>query len=484
MATSDPSFSSGGTQQQSTSGSSSGPPLVRPSVSPAERCHADALASVFAFVPLDELPAVMQTCRSWNSAEGQEIPRGLTLQLRRPSRLKCLQRGRSASRSPLLRHISAVKVDPCAHVGIQHMRAMQSLQLLIALDVAPEAAEIATATGQRDLRAALPPRLQSFTLLAPLIKDTASQQTVIAAMPALHSLQTLTLHSRQHSVNEFLSVEPLLHLPRLTELCLDVELSPAQLDVIKRMGSLRKLNINQGRWLVKGLRALCTPPHRLQQLQELDLSDTEVGVGHMTELIQLPGLTMLKPTLLAPSAIPLLPRLERLHTIRLDPALLRDAVHLPQLCYALRQCTSLTTVVVELYAAQDAHRLPELLAAVAGLRVLQIEQSALPSLHFLRHAPQLEELHLLKCKEVRPVHLLGAAALLPQLRVLRVHDCSGVRLDEWELELLQTPGSALLPQLRQFDYSTGEEISRAVYLGWSDYDFDDPYSTYDEDWSD
>ena len=475
MATADPSCSSGAAQQSTSSSVS--PLPVRLSVSPALRCHADALTSVFAFMTLDELPAVMQTCRSWNSDAAKEKARGLTLRLHRPKRLESMCR----SASPLLRHISTLEIASFIHVDIQQLRAMQSLQSLIALDVALKADEIATATGQRDLRAALPPRLRSFTLQAPPFRDSVSLQHVIAALPALHSLQTLTLHSRQHTVNESLSVEPLLRLPRLTELCLDIQLSQARLGFIKEMASLQKLNINQGRWLVQGLHALCSPPHRLQQLQELDLSATEVGAGHMNELAQLPGLTTLKPTLLAPSAIPLLSRLKRLHTIRLDPELLcdEDSLRLSELCTALRQCASLVAVALEARAS-DVDRLPEVLAAVPGLRVLQMEKTTLYSLRFLRHAPQLEELHLLRCQEVRPMHLLGAAALLPHLRVLRVHECSGVRLDEWELELLTPPGSALLPQLRQFDYTPGEELRRVVYLQssrhrYGDYDGEDPF---------
>lgn len=85
---------------------------------------------------------------------------------------------------------------------------------------------------------------------------------------------------------------------------------------------------------------------------------------------------------------------------------------------------------METFVGIEDSALQELSSAVLALRVLHFEGSRVSSLRFLRHASQLEELHLEQCDVVRTAHLLVLGTVAPQLSMLRLRECSGVRLDE------------------------------------------------------
>jgi len=224
---------------------------------------------------------------------------------------------------------------------------------------------------------------------------------------------------------------------------------------IKQLPSLRQLSVHGGQWSVAELSDLCSPPHRLQQLQEIDLSRTDVCSAPIAELVKLPGLTNLQPRTLTASALSMLPQLKRLHTIRPNSDLLHNEVGRSQLCATLRQCASLTCLhLQQVIASLSDAALQELVAAVPRLRALLLQECAVPSLRFLSHAPLLEELELTKCTKFVREGLAELGPLAPQLRVLRVHECKGLRTKEDLLvRLLQPPGSGLLPHLQTFEYS-------------------------------
>jgi hypothetical protein len=119
--------------------------------------------------------------------------------------------------------------------------------------------------------------------------------------------------------------------------------------------------------------------------------------------------------------------------VRLDSTSVNSAANRAQTCAALRQCASITAVQLGTCTNLDDSGLRQLISAVPALRVLQFHSATVSSLRFLQHAPGLKELHLTHCQMVRPTHLLVLGTVAPQLHVLRVHDCSGVQLDEWEL---------------------------------------------------
>lgn len=71
---------------------------------------------------------------------------------------------------------------------------------------------------------------------------------------------------------------------------------------------------------------------------------------------------------------------------------------------ALRGCAAVTELAVESgqYSGEFGSRL---MRAVPRLRVLHLIESDVESLSFLRHAPHLVELDLIRCDSVRPGHL-------------------------------------------------------------------------------
>ena len=94
----------------------------------------------------------------------------------------------------------------------------------------------------------------------------------------------------------------------------------------------------------------------------------------------------------------------------------------------------------------------QLMQAIPRLRTLRFYSCTLPSLRFLRHAPNLEDLSFGNCKGVRSGHVIGIGAFAPQLQSLRLEECAGLHLDEAEQQLLTPPGALGLPRLREFHY--------------------------------
>ena len=93
-----------------------------------------------------------------------------------------------------------------------------------------------------------------------------------------------------------------------------------------------------------------------------------------------------------------------------------------------------------------------LVRALPHLRCLVLISIRVPSLRFIKHAPQLEELELIRCQQISPVHLELLGQATPRLTRLQLDDCANLRLDAWLLESL-TPPSRLLPLLQTLDYN-------------------------------
>lgn len=110
------------------------------------------------------------------------------------------------------------------------------------------------------------------------------------------------------------------------------------------MESLRKLAISGDARSAEDLRALCSPTHRLQQLEEIDLSVTAVEEPHMAELVRLEGMHIVQPNRWSEAAVALLPRLRHLHSVRLDNASLLSGPIRAQTCATLGQCSSITAM--------------------------------------------------------------------------------------------------------------------------------------------
>ena len=445
---------------------------VRPRLSPAQSCAADTLTLVFGFVELKEMTRAARTCKAWLATAAKEKPRGLSWTFWRAERLAAV----CTSSSPLKRHIARVVcrrssclLSPTQLAQLRQLPELTALSArLSAMDLKRLMEDEEGGRALAELMAAFPPRLRRLTLVLPKARTAALWQLLLDALPAMKGLEQLSLTPAvdiEPSHSAEMSLEPLLQLPRLTHLERDLgRLTVSQLRIIQQISTLQSFSLGVARWSAAQLSALCRPPHRLQQLQEVDLRWTDINEAAMAELICLPALTTLQPDSLAPSAIAFLPRLPRLQRLRLclgsiAYAASREAEK-SALVSALSACEALTHLTLAYGECTESFG-DQLISmeAVPRLRSLVIYSCSLPSLRFLAHAPNLKKLCLLGCKDVRPGHVVDVGAFAPQLQRLRVEDCPGLQLDDAEERMLTPPGALGLPRIHEFDYGN---LSSAV----------------------
>ena len=427
-------------------------------LSPAQRCAGDALALAFEFLELKELAGVTQTCKTWLTAAAKEKPRELTLNFEHGDRLGDL----CASRSALRRHIGGISL-PGGPTSLQQLGCLQSLPSLSSLRVQLCAAELAALVQQQpaagrdpplaQLRAAFPPRLRDLTLLITDAHSAEARQLLLDALPAMAGLERLSLIPAADKVSvrpALLSLDPLLQLPHLAYLTLFTGgLTVPQLRTVNQIASLRSFDHHRGSWNEDQLAAFCRPPHRLQQLEELNLRKTFVYEEAMAELLCLPALTALEPGFIAPEACAFLPRFPRLQRLRVRG---RFSV-MNVLISAVIACPTLTDLTLSDGKCPESFG-DQLMKAVPRLRSLTFKFCSLPSLRFLRHAPHLKELSLICCRRVRPGHAVGLGSFAPQLERVGLERCD-CPLDEAEVRMLTPPGALGLPQLREFTFVGG-----------------------------
>ena len=116
-------------------------------------------------------------------------------------------------------------------------------------------------------------------------------------------------------------------------------------------------------------------------------------------------------------------------------------------------CTTLTDLAASCGVFTEPFG-DQLMKAVPPLRCLRLHCCSVPTLRFLRHAPNLKELSMDSCRDVRPGHVIGLGSFAPQLQRLSLVYCAG-QLDEAERRLLTPPGALGLPQLREFTFVGG-----------------------------
>ena len=423
-------------------------------LSPAQRCVPDLVAAAFSFLDLSEaLPAAV-SCRAWYAAAGREKPRQMQLFNSSPDRLASLL----SSRSPLRRHVS--ELIPPDEFALTPAR-LQQLQALPALAVLDGTLDTSLQQWTAaDWRSALPSWLFELALYLPNSHSLAARQHLIDALPVMQNLYHLNLlpsdpSSADPQLSAPLLLEPLLQLPQLTELTWNIgDLTLPQLAVVKQIESLRYLSSNYGHFSAEQLSFLSEPPHRLAQLEVLNLFQTDVSAAHMAALTRLPGIIRIKHTQsMHLDAFPMLPRLPRLQRLVLNLPVFANCsgADRDMLDSSLRACPQLTEVATEDGECSEAVG-ERLLRALPHLRKLSIVEASIPSLHFLRHAPSsLTHLELVECSELRPGHVLALGKLVPQLELLGVRT-RGALLDELELQALKAPNAIGLPNLRGFIY--------------------------------
>jgi hypothetical protein len=431
-------------------------------LSAAQRCAADTLTIVFGFAELKEMARAARTCKAWLAAAAKEKPRRLTRKIGpgRADRLAAV----CASSSPFKKHISRVVCSEYfSSLGLSELSALSRLPELTALEVEPDAEDLKRLMDEEsegalaEVKAAFPPNLRDLRLWANEEHPAQVWQLLLDALPAMKGLERLTLarDDDEPDPSPALSLEPLLQLSRLTHLTWHIgRLTVSQLQIIKQIATLQFLHPGLAGWSAAQLSALCRPPHRLQQLQDLKLYGADQF--EMADLVSLPALTSLENVFTA-GAFAFLPRFTRLQRLSVsmdsddDPdqqALGEDSALLVS---AVSACSALTDLTIRSGECSESFG-SQLMQAVPRLRTLGFSFCSLLSLRFLRHAPNLKNLSLHLCKHVRSGHVTGLGSFAPQLESLTVEYCDGLLLDEAEVQMLTPPDAIGLPHLRELLY--------------------------------
>jgi len=280
-------------------------------LSPAQRC-CDELAQAFSFLSLGELVHAAATCSAWLTAAKNADIAPATMNNPSFGPASGLLHWLPVS-SPFRRHVHAITHNAngaaSGWVRVQDRR-VWSIRGLAELGKMPQLRRISglliiTAfAGHRKPAGAgcaafsFSPLLESVDLsfkhdeplrgASSADSGSAELRCVLRALRPCHSLTELSLTLRDSSD---LVLDGLLELSSLQALTINIErdgdlcwhlglFTEAQIGVVKQLASLRRLTLiecedldpdEEGTLATRWLRWLCALPHRLQQLQELDL---------------------------------------------------------------------------------------------------------------------------------------------------------------------------------------------------------------------
>jgi hypothetical protein len=389
------------------------------------RLYKDALASVFAFLTLEDLHATLMVCSFWSRVV-DSMPR--------------LSMPFSMSRSPSLVPPSALR----RHIGFFiSTNALDAAHLSCLSDLLPHMRELFTWMTLAGPRAEvqmrepirLPRRLQRLTLYLESVPGAAhtsqgqsisgSAQSLMDAIGELSQLEELTL-ALERSFDPDLRFGPLTRLHRLHTFAFDWQTwsqdqqwSDEQVAVIRDLPSLTALQLLNGE--VSLLHRLTRPPHPLQW-REIGLERTQWTDDHSVALPTLPSLTSFTPGEMSCTDFDFLARLPQLSTLRIEYAAI--APSLPRgFVSGLQSCAHLTDLIISSVPLTSAH-LSAIFDRLTRLRTIKLSQ--------------LDELSDLSCFIREP--------LTRSLNTLRIWYCRHPALRTNELITLRA-----LSQLTQLD---------------------------------
>ena len=408
--------------------------------------------------------------------------------------ISCRSRAAIAA-SPFRRHVHALARTNANTRGVTGVKAPiipWSVLDLMMLQQLPQLrrihglrVELATDSDADDLAFTFPPLLESADLHLSFdyqlaeddddfdeFDDDLAQTHLLRALWPCRSLTQLSITLRPECR---LSIEALLDLPTLQILAFDIEsasdendeqvcFDEEQMSVVKQLPNLRRLTLRDSRrdlqlgdlFMNGWPRWLCSLPHRLQQLQELDLSRLSLRPEHVELLhIGLPALTALEPDSIHHPALILLPKFaSRLRTLNLRvdigfAAVVGASLFLPH----LTPCSRLTELTLCDCAFSEAEA-ETLCRALPDLKVLELQTVGWPSFEPLRHLPQLESFSLQRATGADfPLHMVAEHfAPLKRLRALSLIAMNGDP-DSPAIAALRPP-SALLPALVHFRFTS------------------------------
>jgi hypothetical protein len=470
--------------------------------SPAQRCFSDGLALAFSFLSMGDLILAAGTCKAWrmvaaNKNAARVRIRNILATRSRGGPEAAFARLQSLASSPFRHHVRALTHTAArirtsslcfmGHLawGLSHLKLLQRLPQLRRISEMLVDLTAPWHASDADMVFAFPPLLRSIDFhlfeLRPqgnfqMDSRASMQRQVLLALRPCHSLTELSI--TMHDSSE-LVLDGLLELSTLQILTVDIDIkhsgdddhiearfSEAQIGVVKQLPNLRRLTLRDSRrdlqlgdlFMNGWPRWLCSLPHRLQRLEELDLGRLSLKPQHVELLhVGLPALTALEPDSIHHSALILLPKFAscmRILNLRVDigfAAVVSASLFLPH----LTPCSRLSHLTLRDCTFSEAEA-ENLCRALPLLRWLHLIGVGWPSFESLRHLPLLETLQLNRAAAF-PLHV-DAAHLQPLQRLRRFILIRVVLPDESLVAALRPP-SALLTALVEFEYSPDFQYS-------------------------
>jgi hypothetical protein len=431
------------------------------------RLHDDELSYVFSFLELEDLAQLVRCNRRFNDVARKERSRGVHLE------------GDASIVPPfsstLSHHATSLHLvsDSDAPISLDTLRQWRGLPHLTALQFKLRNADdvdhfmqgLSLTNAAAALRAVLPTRLRSFSVVVGSTDCWLNERTAVLASSFLAAVDDMTglteLRVEQHTFNNRMYVRSeLAGLPHLRKLTL----GPAGwwgefVAELKQLSQLRELILLDN--FPDRIHLLCQPPHALQlESLSLPLLYPWVDAELMGALLHLPTLTSLELSSIIPEAYPLLPQLLLLRRLPLRPYYSLTPSSATSLCAALSRCAALedfslyffgfafkTLQNEALTAEPERVSWAALLSSVPNVRRLCINckiDALVPVLPF--HLPRLEELSLGGWRECAAD--LFPSIAHPNLRLLEL--VSDTPPPPSEEDVRAWMGSDRLPKLERY----------------------------------
>ncbi len=345
------------------------------SISIAQALCTDALHCIFAFLHLREpnisvpdyyrlLPGIL-TCKSWYRA-------ALTMKCMNSRMEWCSSENLQSLCSSRMRfHITALvvfskgRLDELALIRSK-LSHLQDLRLVRCFDASMTPLSDEEQASSQFLLDCFPPGLSTLKLIfSEGALDFNLWQLIINALPSAPYLTEVGLipPPEKHDViqnSQKLNLSPMLQniflaqfqwgafSVRMNGKDAGCPMSLEQLAVIKQIPSLTYFKYNEGEWSEEEAATAFSPPHRLQNLNSVQLTYTEVNSAILLHLSNLPSLTELHPMRVTPDAYPLLSRFTQLMTLELSLKYPTPTeAEMNTLCIALQSCSLLSYLVLK-----------------------------------------------------------------------------------------------------------------------------------------
>ena len=443
----------------------------------AQRLYRDGVHSVFAFLGVSDLVSSSRCCRNWRSHMASKPSGGFAFRLGKEHPVALLERAMNLAGSPLRHQLGSLQCadvlypSAVARLCAALAPALTRLQLWVT-------EEVVGGGGAPLAPLVLPPKLTHLTVdllpahaarLLPLLLNAAGQCSRLSTL-----MLQLVCFDQPCAALDF---APLLGLPQLTDLTLELVPTEAQCTVLKQLATLRALRVCSKN-PSPVLQRISTLPHQLQQLQALhcpiSLSSQEPEVMHEADVLALatlPALTLLPLLSLDSSAIAALHLLPKLRSLQFERYLSEDALEAgdffsefeeAELAHLLA-CPFLPNLrQMDLSFLEDLSETytQALCNNMHNLLVLSMHTVGLPNLGFLQLLPQLQQLALDDCSEqlcAQDMDYITAALAAGSLVHLHVSESPRTLVSEAAHAALRVP-SALWPRLLCFRYSDSDAL--------------------------